>query len=180
VPDLHLGPFGRPQLALVEAWFDDADTRRWLGGRSWPGLMLDLADQPLGEFRGAKETGRHRWLSCDGGRPVGYIDCGTYDRWTTWEGGPAGRGVVATLEVPAGSLSYVVDPVLRRRGYATAMVRAAVDRPELKHVDLFAAGVEPDNLASIGCLLKAGFGVLDPTPDWEGIIYYGLRRGDRE
>jgi RimJ/RimL family protein N-acetyltransferase len=136
--------------------------------------MLDLADRPLGEFRGARETGRYRWLSWEGERPVGYIDCGTFDRWTTFEGGPAGRGVVSTIHVPAGSLSYVVDPALRRRGYATAMVRAVLDRPELNHVELFAAGVEPDNVGSIRCLLKAGFAVLDPAPDWEGIVYYGL------
>jgi hypothetical protein len=59
--------------------------------------MLDRADPPLGEFRGAAETGRYRWLAWDRGTAVGYIDCGTYDRWTTWEGGPGGAGSSALL-----------------------------------------------------------------------------------
>lgn len=46
---------------------------------------------------------------------VGYIDCGTHDRWTTWEGGPRGRGVISEIVVPAGSITYVVDPALRCR-----------------------------------------------------------------
>jgi hypothetical protein len=45
--------------------------------------MLDLADAPLGIFRGAVETGRYRWLGWEDRRAVGYIDCGTHDRWTT-------------------------------------------------------------------------------------------------
>jgi hypothetical protein len=59
--------------------------------------MLDLASRPLGEFRGATETGRYRWLAWERDRPVGCIDCGTTDRWTTWEGGPGGRGVIGAI-----------------------------------------------------------------------------------
>jgi hypothetical protein len=36
--------------------------------------MLDLADRPLGEFRGAVETGRFRWLAWVDDVAVGYID----------------------------------------------------------------------------------------------------------
>jgi hypothetical protein len=46
--------------------------------------------------------------------------------------------------------------------------------PELAHVELFAAGIEPENAASAGALRKAGFQPLDPEPDWEGIVYYAL------
>jgi hypothetical protein len=56
------------------------------------------------------------------------------------------------------------------------MINAMLGRPELAHVALFGAGVEPANAASVGCLLKAGFAPLDPDPDWEGIVYY-TRRG---
>jgi RimJ/RimL family protein N-acetyltransferase len=55
------------------------------------------------------------------------------------------------------------------------MIHAALARPELAHVELFAAGVEPANAASVRCLLKAGFAPLDPEPDWEGIVYYAWR-----
>jgi Acetyltransferase (GNAT) family len=112
-----------------------------LAGRAaWPRQTLDLADRPLGEFRGAAETGRYWWLAWDQGTAVGYIDCGTYDRWTTWEGGPGGRGVIDAIPVPAASISYVVDPALRRRGYCAAMVEAVMNRPELGGIQLFAAG----------------------------------------
>ena len=86
-------PFDREHLPLAEPWFTDAGTQRWLGGPGWARLMPGRAGRPLGEFRGAAETGRYRWLAWDRGTAVGYIDCGTYDRWATWEGGaPAGAG----------------------------------------------------------------------------------------
>ena len=169
---LQLRPFERHHLPLVEPWFTDGNTRRWLGGPAWPRHMLDLADRPLGEFRGAAETGRYRWLAWDQGTAVGYIDCGTYDRWATWEGGPGGRGVIEAIPVPAASISYVVDPALRRRGYCAAMVEAVMNLPELSGIRLFAVGVEPANAGSAGCLRKAGFHPLHPEPDWEGIVYY--------
>jgi GNAT superfamily N-acetyltransferase len=141
-----------------------------LAGR--PGLALDLAGRPLGEFRGAIETGRHDWLAWDGGTAVGYIGCTTTDRWTTWDGSPGGGGVTATIGVPAANVSYVVAPARRRRGYGTAMIGALLARPELAHVRLFAAGVEPANTGSVQCLRSNGFAPLDPEPDWEGTVYY--------
>ena len=45
-------------------------------------------------------------------------------------------------------------------------------RPELGGIRLFAAGVEPANAGSAGCLRRAGFHPLNPEPDWEGIVYY--------
>jgi RimJ/RimL family protein N-acetyltransferase len=176
---VQLRPFERGHLPLAQAWFADADTQRWLGGPDWLPEMLDLADRPLSEFRGAVETSRHRWLAWDNRTPVGYIDCGTYDRWTTWEGGPAGRGVTDTIPVPCGSIAYVVDPGHRRRGYATAMITAVTTMPELAHIEFFTAGIEPENTASAGCLRDAGFQPLRPEPDWEGIVYYALSRTHR-
>jgi len=178
--DLRLGSFERRHLPLAEPWFTDPDTQRWLGGPRWLQQMLDLAGRPLGEYRGAVETGRYRWLARHGDAAVGYIDCGTYDRWTTWDGGPGGYGVISTIDLPAGSLGYVVDPALRRRGYGTAMINAVMAMPELARIVLFTAGVEPVNAGSIGCLRKAGFQPLDPEPDFEGVIYYGRYRTRRD
>lgn len=176
MPELQLRPFERGHLWLVDPWFTDPDTNRWLGGPQWPRQMLELAGRPLREFRGARETGRHRWLAWDRDTAVGHIDCGTYERWTTWEGGPGGRGVTDTIPVPSAAIAYLVDPVLRRRGYGVAMISALPAMPDLTQVELFTAGVEPSNTASVGCLLKAGFRPLRAEPDWEGIVYYGLRR----
>ncbi len=100
--------------------------------------MPGRAGRPLGEFRGAAETGQHRWFAWDRDTAVGHIDCGTYDRWATWEGGPGGRGVTGTIDAPAGSISYVADPAPRRRGYGAAMVSAVLAMPELEHIELAA------------------------------------------
>lgn len=175
MPDLRLLPFERSHLPLAEPWFDDADTNRWLGGPRWPQLILDLADRPLDEYRGASETGRYQWLAWEHGTAVGYIGCDTYDRWTTWDGAPDGRGVTGTIAVPAANFSYVVDPARRRHGLGTAMIGALMAMPDLAHVELFAAGVEPANAASVRCLLKSGFTALNPEPDWEGTVHYARR-----
>lgn len=169
---LWLQPFHARELHLVEPWFNEGDTQRWLGGPGWPRQMLELMTHPLGEYRGARETGRFRWLAWEHEVVVGFIDCGTYDRWTTWEGGKGGRGVISVIPVPSASISYVVDPKLRGLGHCTRMIFELMGQPELAHVGLFAAGVEPDNHPSIGCLLSAGFEPLDAEPDWEGMIYY--------
>jgi RimJ/RimL family protein N-acetyltransferase len=169
---LDLRPCTAAQLPLVQPWFDDPETQRWLGGPGWPQMSIALVDAPLSEYRGARETKRDRFVAWDGECPVGYIDCGTYDRWATWEGGTGGRGVIAVIEVPSAAIAYVVDPMLRRRGYGVEMIHALTGMPELEHVGLFGAGVEPQNTASIQCLRSAGFSPLDSVPDWEGMVYY--------
>jgi RimJ/RimL family protein N-acetyltransferase len=83
-----------------------------------------------------------------------------------WEGGPGGTGVIGTIPVSAGSISYTVDPAMRGRGYCAAMVTAVMAMPELKDIELFAAGVEPANADSAGCLRKADLQPLTPEPDW--------------
>jgi RimJ/RimL family protein N-acetyltransferase len=176
MPRLRLRPFERSQLPLAEPWFTDADTQAWLGGPRWPREMLDLADEPLGEFRGAVETGRYHWLAWEHDTAVGYIDCGTCDRWTTWDGGR----VTSTINLPSGNMCYVVDPALRRRGYGTTMITAVMAMPELAQIPLLTAGVEPANAASVGCLVKAGFQPLDPEPDFEGVVYYAWFRSSRD
>src|ERR1700679_1054944 len=69
-------------------------------------------------------SGSYRFLAWDKDVPVGYVDCGTFDRWTTWEGGPEGRGVVGVIDEPSGAIAYVTDPAQRRLGYGTEMIHA--------------------------------------------------------
>jgi hypothetical protein len=59
MPELCLRPFERHQLPLAGPWFEDAETNRWLGGPRWPQLILGIAGRPLGNYRGANETGRY-------------------------------------------------------------------------------------------------------------------------
>ena len=175
---MDLRPFVRDELRLVESWFQDPETQRWLGGPDWPRMALKLSHAPLGEFRGAQEMGSFQYLAWDKDAPVGYVDCGTFDRWATWEGGPGGRGVVDVIDEPSGAIAYVVDPAQRRRGFGAEMILALMEMDALEHVTLFAAGIEPENTASVQCVLSAGFRSLDPVPDWEGIVYYARRRAD--
>ena len=176
---MRLQPFEADELHIVEPWFHDAETRRWLGGPEWPRRMLELQTSPLREFRGAQEIGRFQWLGWEDQTAVGYINCGTFDRWTAWEGGEGGRGVVSEIPVASAGICYVVDPELRGRGYCARMIAELMRLPELNTIGLFAAGIEPDNVASAICLRSAGFEPLDAEPDWEGIVYYGRRTTPR-
>lgn len=166
-------------LALVEPWFDDPDTQRYLGGHEWPAQMLALAESAPGtEFRGQRTLAAYRWLARVEDAPVGYVDCGVTNRWTTC-GAPGHDGapvVLSALDGPAGSIAMVVAPASRGRGIGQQMVRAMIEEPSVRDVRVFAAGVEPENLASCRCLERVGFRVRTPVPDWEGMIYYLLAR----
>ncbi len=37
---LRLVAFTAAALPVIEPWFDDADTRRWLSDRRWPAMIL--------------------------------------------------------------------------------------------------------------------------------------------
>jgi RimJ/RimL family protein N-acetyltransferase len=142
--------------------------------------MLDRAEHVAGgEFRGAVRTGAYRYLAHCDGRATGYVDCGTFDRCTVYGGeGPEGPIITNTLDVPTGSIAFVVDPDLRRRGVGRAMINALTHRSELRFVELFEAGVEPENTASRRCPEAAGFHPRAQWPDFEGMLYYRARRDE--
>jgi RimJ/RimL family protein N-acetyltransferase len=171
---MTLEPFSRAALATVEPWFRDPQTSRFLGGPEWPVQMLQLDERRVAgeEFRGARHTGAYRYLACLGGVPVGYVDCGTFDRWTICAQDPRGIVVADAIDVPAGSIAFVTAPDYRRQGLGRAMIAALVRRPELGAVELFGAGVESENVASARCLRAAGFRLQAEQPDFEGMLYY--------
>src|SRR5205814_9517060 len=80
-----LSSFDHADLPVVQAWFCDPETRRFLGGPDWPALMLERAERGLGRvFRGAVQTGAYRYLARSGGRAWATWDCGTFDRCTVY------------------------------------------------------------------------------------------------
>ncbi len=177
---VRLQAFTRADLRVVDPWFRDPDTRRYLGGAEWPRRMLELGDGVVGqEFRGAIQTGAYRYLARADGCPVGYVDCGTFDRCTVYAGeGPEGPLITESIEVATGSVAFVVDPRVRRRGLGWAMIGALIRRPELGFVELFEAGVDRDNVASRRCLEAVGFALHAEQPDSEGMLYYRAWRAD--
>jgi RimJ/RimL family protein N-acetyltransferase len=176
---VHLVEFGADDVRQIEPWFDDAETRDRLGGRDWIRGMPSLLTLTIGdEYRGKVVTARRMWLSLDeDGAPVAFVDGETYDRYSAWDGSDWDHPVVSdVVELPSMGFSLVVDPERRRQGYGTATIRAVVAHPDTSHVRLFFGSAEADNIASIRCLLKAGFRLRSSEPDFEGMLHYSFER----
>lgn len=175
---LRLRTFTAELLPVVQPWFTHPEVRRWLGGPDWPARALTLEDSGIGEVhRGRRVLRTHSWVAFDDtGRAVAHIGGEVYDRWCRYTETPDGPVVDAIEAGPAMGLAYVVDPARWRRGFGTATLRTVVGSPEVADVVLFAAGIEPDNVASARCAVAAGFTPDSPTPDWEGIVHHLHRR----
>jgi RimJ/RimL family protein N-acetyltransferase len=171
---ITLRPLTHAELPVLQPWFEDPDTSRFLGGADWPAKMLDNVARCVGEtFRGAVQEDSHHYLALADGTPVGYIDCGTFDRCTIYGGeGPDGPITLATIEARTGAIAFTIDPNRRRQGLATRMIGALTQHPDLATVKLFEAGVEPDNEASRRTLDVVGFRPRSAQPDCEGMLYY--------
>jgi len=165
---IMLRPLTAPDLVVVTPWFKDVDARRFLGGPDWPVRMLALTEAVVGAtFRGAVQTAAYRWIALERADPVGYIGCGVFDRWTACGAGRAADPeVVSVVDRPAASIALVVDPIRRKAGIGRSMVRALVDALEVRHVEVFGAVAEPENVASIRCFEAAGFVRQGHEPDW--------------
>jgi RimJ/RimL family protein N-acetyltransferase len=179
-PEVSLLPFDAALLPLVQPWFEHPEVRRRLGGPEWPARELRLmARTDPEEFRGRTALRAHSWVAFDpSGRPVGKIGGDVYDRWARYDGSDPDRPVVSGIEPgPAMGLALVVDPARWGQGYGRALLRAAVGHPDVADVVLVALGIDEDNVASRRCAEAAGFRADDPSPDWEGTVYYLLRSG---
>lgn len=177
---ISLRPLASADLPLITPWFEDPGTGRFLGGPEWPVQMLALAERSAGTmFRGARRIDGHQYLALADGAPAGYIDCGTFDRCTVYGGeGPYGPIILETIDAVTGAIAFVIAPQLRGRGLGRAMIAAMIARSELRDVELFEAGVEPQNTASRHCLEAAGFEQGSARPDVEGMLYYRIWRRD--
>ena len=175
---VSLVPYTEQWLPAVQPWFTDPEVRRWLGGPDWPERELRLAGSGMGEmFRGRRVLRIHSWVALDAsGAAVAHLGGEVYDRWCRYAETPDGPVVSDVEPGPAMGLAYVVDPGRWRRGFGRAALLAAIAAPEVADVVVFAAGVEPDNVASRRCAESAGFRLDDPEPDWEDIIHYVHRR----
>ncbi|HEV8229464.1 MAG TPA: GNAT family N-acetyltransferase [Candidatus Limnocylindria bacterium] len=146
--------FTANDIATVERWFDDDETRRRLGGREWPRQLLELVRTPPS---GTLE--RIAWLALDDEEQVGLVDVEIYPDRTA-------------------SLALVVDPERCCRGHGRAILEL-VCRALSGRVRELRGGIETGNEASRRCALAADFAPVASEPDADGFIDY-VRVLDRE
>jgi predicted acetyltransferase len=95
----------------------------------------------------------------------GLVPATTY--WAILDGEVVGRIALrhhlnASLEEFGGHVGYEVHPAFRRRGVATAMLRALIVHAKRRGMDRLLVTTAPDNGGSIGAITAAG-GVLERT-----------------
>lgn len=177
-PRMPLIPLTAAGVRQIEHWFDDPEVRAHLGGRPWIHRELRLlGERPGSEFRGATVLRSYGWIGLDGtGAPAVFIGGDVYDRWVQHGGeGPDGPLRTVADPRPAMGLAYLADPAARRRGHTRAALRAVLAHPATADVATFFCGIEPANTASRRCAVSAGFTLLSPAPDFEGMLYYYAR-----
>lgn len=124
---MQLRPLMEADLAVAAPWFEDAETRRWLGGPGWPGESLAL-----------RGPSRQCYLALAEGRPVGLVDIESY---------PDGRA----------SFAYVTAPAERGRGFGRQMIETVIAAPAHAAIKEFFVGVESGNVVSERLVRGAGF-----------------------
>jgi RimJ/RimL family protein N-acetyltransferase len=175
--NITLKPFTKEMVSIIEPWFDDPETKKWLGDRKWIDNIFRMLNEPVGsEFRGQHKIAAYAFLVCDKDKPVGFIDSEISDRWVQYGGEKDGKPVYLNIEekLTAG-MAFVVNPAERGKGYAVSIIKALIVLPEFKEVKIFEAGAEPDNIASQKVLEAAGF-TSDYKPDFEDMYYFFYRK----
>lgn len=125
-------------IEIVDPWFDDPDTKKYLGGKAWPRQLLKLVDEMPGkEFKGKTIRGRYAFLVFLGQTPVALIDLETYGDATA-------------------ALAPIVAPNYRGRGIAKQIHSDVWEFSEMKGIDTITGGLDPDNIASIKSLDATG------------------------
>jgi len=144
-----------PAPSVIEPWFDDADTQRWLGDRRWPAMVLHLGTNPPTDAPSerSRTVDRRGWLFEEDAVAVALLD-------------------VEVCEDQSAGCAFVVDPCRRARGCGQRALQALARHVATTGVRELFAGVEPQNRASIRCLEGAGFVRRSDEPDAEGFLYY--------
>jgi ribosomal protein S18 acetylase RimI-like enzyme len=124
---LTLRPLVAADLPALEHWFNDDDTRHWLGDRRWPSNKLGMSG-----------PSHHAMLGVVDGQPVGLVD------------------IEVDADYRA-AFAIVVAPDQRRRGLGRTMVEACLADPRFDDVCEWFAGVETGNIASQQLLVSCGF-----------------------
>ncbi len=122
----------------VDPWFDDDDTRRFIGGTGWVEHSLLHAPPPATEDRGRQILARFMWVAREDAVPVGVVDVVTYD-----------DGMA--------DLALIVAPDHRRAGLCKLILEAVIAHAALGAVRVMRLGVEPENVGAARCAEAVGF-----------------------
>ena len=115
---LSLRPLTAADLPRLEPWFNDADTRHWLGDRRWPANKLGMGG-----------PSHHALLALVDDIPAALAD-------------------VDISDDRRAAFAIVVAPEQRRRGVGRAVTSALLKLPQFAEVCEWFAGVETGNIAS--------------------------------
>lgn len=122
----------------------------------WRELEL-MVTMPGNEFRGVIVNSRHAWIFYQVDEPVGFLGVETYADRTA-------------------SFVLVVNPQARGKGIGVQILNFLDEIGQLRATDVFEAAVEPENIASMKSLQRAGF-EISPTHDEEGFHLARKERG---
>ena len=122
-----LRPLAAADLPGLEHWFNDDDTRHWLGDRRWPVNKLGMSGPT-----------HHALLGVIDDEPVGLVD-------------------VDIDADQRAAFAIVIAPDRRRHGLGRKMVQACLAAPQFAEVCEWFAGVESRNVASRQLLESCGF-----------------------
>lgn len=124
---LSLRPLMAADLPRLEPWFNDTETRHWLGDRRWPANKLGMGG-----------PSHHALLALVDDIPAALAD-------------------VDISDDRRAAFAIVVAPEQRRRGVGNAVTSALLKLPEFSDVSEWFAGVETGNVASRQLLESCGF-----------------------
>lgn len=139
-------PIDEPGLQLLQSWFVDDELQRRYD-RPTDRWLAYVRSQP----------GVYAWLINEAGVPVGYLQLDT---------DAAGTGYIG----------LVVRPDLRKHGYGKRILRALLDRPEVRPLHQIIGSAEADNVASQRCVTAVGFIQQDSQPDAAGFLTFVYHR----
>ncbi len=143
--------------ARIAPWFDDPDTRRYLGGQGWLECELELMRSAPGlKFGGVGVLARYVWIVCDAlESPVGLIDVELYEDQTA-------------------SMALLVAPEKRGQGIGGCILYTLENLLKPWGVCSITGGIEVDNRGARRCVEKAGY-VVAKTPDKQGFFHIERR-----
>lgn len=132
-------------------WFDDPDTQRYLGDRTWLYSTIGLMQTAPGTgWAGITVLGRYIWIARDDNGACGLIDLEIYDD-------------------SSAALALVVAPNRRSQGVGRQLLSELMARPELELVTRLFGSVAPENVGARRCCEHTGFRVAQ-TIDEEGML----------